>query len=298
MKKQPSLIKKDQAGFLFVLPVVLGILLVFLPMIAQTVHFSLNKITINPQGFDSEFIGLRQYVMLATQHLWFVQTSIQTFKNILIDLVCITIFSFFVAVLLNQKFKGRTISRMIFFLPVILAGGIIAQLENNDILMNMLHQNTAVDTGEITGAGLQNLYDILISTSLDIGLINIITDIVGRLYSVTLSSGVQILIFLSGLQSIPPSLREAACVEGSSGWEYFWKITFPLISPMIFVNAVYTMIDSSTKATNPIMSTVLHQIVSAEYTVASAMAILYMLVTGVIMLIIFGFAKKLVFYQN
>lgn len=289
--------KQNRAGYIFVLPIAVGFVLVFLPMFVQTVIFSFNNVNVS-SGFSLEYIGTAMYQRYLTQNEWFMKTSVSTFRNILIDLVCVLIFSFFIAVLLNQKFHGRTAARIIFFLPVILAAGVVAQVENGDVLMSMIQQTQSVDTGELDAGGVMGLSTLLQSSGLPKWVYAIITDVASRTYSILVASGVQILIFLSGLQSISPSLYEAAKVEGASGWESFWKITFPMISPMILVNGVYTMIDASTKSTNPIMQQVLYDTTTGKYTDASVIALMYLLVVAVMLVIIFGIIKGLIYYQT
>ena len=156
----------------------------------------------------------------------------------------------FAANLLNQKFKGRTIARVVFFLPVILGAGIVLQMEQTDYIMGQL-RSAAVEGGVLSGAILrQFLYELRIpETSLDY-----VMEAVDRIPEIIRASGVQILIFLAGLQSIPRSLYEAADVEGFTGWECFWLITLPMLSPLILTNAIYTIIDSFTTPANPLVS--------------------------------------------
>ena len=76
---------------------------------------------------------------------------------------------------------------------------------------------------------------------------------IDAIYDIIMASGIQIIVFLTGLQSISPSLYEAADVEGCSAWESFWKITFPMVSPLLLVNCIYTIIDFFMKNDNTVM---------------------------------------------
>lgn len=102
------------------------------------------------------------------------------------------------------------------------------------------------------------------------------------------------LIFLAGLQSISPSIYEACQIEGATGWETFWKVTFPMISPMILVNAVYTVIDAFTRTDSPATKVARE----AGGGLGGAMSWIYFLVVAVILLIVGGIASSFVFYQR
>ena len=107
------------------------------------------------------------------------------------------------------------------------------------------------------------------------------------------------LIFLAGLQSISPAIYEACRIDGATAWETFWKITFPMISPMILVNAVYTIIDSFTTESNVVMT-----FISSVYekpdgdVLSSAMSWIYFLIVIGIIALFAGIFSSVVFYQR
>ena len=112
------------------------------------------------------------------------------------------------------------------------------------------------------------------------------------------------MIFLAGLQSISPAIYESCKIDGATAWETFWKITFPMISPMILVNGVYTIIDSFTKSNNPVMA-----YASEAYTasladagggrgVSSAMSWMYFLIVILIVGLLASILGAFVFYQR
>lgn len=289
---------QNRAGYLFVLPIIIGLVFFFIPVFGKTVFFSFNEVKMVKDGYVTNPIGFLNYISLFSQDSWYIQTALQSILSVFIDFISILFFSFFVAVLLNQKFKGRTIARVIFFLPVVLATGIVSKIESGDLLMSMMQQGAQASVGGINVLSMTDIKQFLLSTAFNPTLINFVVSAIDRMYSIIVSSGVQILIFIAGLQSIPSQLYEAAQVEGCSGWEAFWKITLPMISPLILVNGIYTIIDSCTKSTNTIMDQVLNQTMMANYSYASVMAIVYLGAIAIMMSIIFLVTKKLVFYQN
>ena len=170
------------------------------------------------------------------------QNLITVLKDTAITTPMILIFSLFIAVILNQEFKGRGFARAIFFLPVIIATGPVYNIISGDI----------ASTGADSGAQFSTLFETDIVDQLlefvgvmniSAQLSNIINSVVTNIFGLVWSSGIQILIFLAALQNIPVSAKEAASMEGATAWEYFWKITLPYVSPMILANFIYTVID-------------------------------------------------------
>ena len=121
--------------------------------------------------------------------------------------------------------------------------------------------------------------------------------IASGLFNLIWRCGIQTIIFLSALQQISTSAKEAAQMEGATGWEFFWKITFPTISPMILVNLVYTVIDCFIDSENPVMNQVLTKTTQWEYGAATAMAWTYFAIVGVALGIIAAIVSRFIFYQ-
>ena len=168
-------------------------------------------------------------------------------KDTAITTPMILIFSLFIAVILNQKFKGRGFARAIFFLPVIIATGPVYNIISGNITSTGADSSAQFSTlfeTDIVGELLEFLGVMKINSHLSDMINSVVTNIFGLIWS----SGIQILIFLAALQNIPVSAKEAASMEGATAWEYFWKITLPYVSPMILANFIYTVIDSFTKS--------------------------------------------------
>lgn len=196
----------------------------------------------------------------------------------------ILVLSLFFALILNQKFHGKTFVRAVFFLPVILASGIILELINSDVAANQIMSGNAVAGGEITQS------DALATLLTDLGLsskvINFATNISDNLFNLAWLTGIQTVIFLAAVQSISGSLYEAAMVEGASSWEIFWKITLPMISPMILTNFIYSVVDCFTLNTNAVMKQVLNTAAQLKYGWSAAMAWVYFLIIFAVILIV------------
>ena len=296
--------KKARAGWVFVLPFVIGFLLVYLPIIWNSIFMSFHSLHIvTGGGYTLEFVGLENYSDALFEDPLFVQTLITGMKELLFDVPAILIFSLFMAVLLNQKMAGRAVFRAIFFIPVILSTGIMESIEGQNILGTMMEGSDSIDGSEQSAASeIVSVMDIeRLFYSMKIGreLVEYVVKMINEIYDIVNRSGVQMLIFLAGLQSISPAIYEACRIDGCTSWETFWKITFPMISPMILVNAVYTIIDSFTTDSNSVMKYI-NQVYQGSdgQVLSSAMAWMYFLIVMLILAAVAGIFSAFVFYQK
>ena len=296
--------KKARAGWVFVLPFVIGFVLVYLPIIWNSIFMSFHSLHIvTGGGYTLEFVGLENYSDALFEDPLFVQTLITGMKELLFDVPAILIFSLFMAVLLNQKMAGRAVFRAIFFIPVILSTGIMESIEGQNILGTMMEGSDSIDGSEQSAASeIVSVMDIeRLFYSMKIGkeLVEYVVKMINEIYDIVNRSGVQMLIFLAGLQSISPAIYEACRIDGCTSWETFWKITFPMISPMILVNAVYTIIDSFTTDSNSVMKYI-NQVYQGSdgQVLSSAMAWMYFLIVMLILAAVAGIFSAFVFYQK
>lgn len=300
--------RKARNGWLFVLPFVIGFIAIYCPIIFDSIKYSISSINQKPSGgIDLQFVGIKNYrdALFGDYGVDFIQALGDGLLKLLMDIPTIIVFSLFIAVLLNQKMIGRAAFRAIFFMPVILSTGLMASIEA--MSFNEFEDPTGgIDTGATQSGTTQivNSMDIeLLFSNMVIGgeLAETVAQAVNNIYDIVNRSGVQMLIFLAGLQSISPAIYESCDVEGATAWETFWKITFPMISPMILVNLVYTIIDSFTDNTNPVMtiiSTVYAEGGRSGQVVSSAMAWIYFIIVMLIIAAFAGIASAFTFYQR
>ena len=289
--------KKAKAGWWFILPFLFGFITVYVPIVYRSIIYSISD-KANDSG---QIIGFANYINILTEHESFTKTLTGGIQQLVFDIPAIVIFSLFMAVLLNQKVLGRAVFRAIFFVPVILGTGLIDELDSlaNPVLDNMQQQQGAQDGG--TGSSATEIistYDLAnLFEGMKVGteLVEYVTDLVNNIYGIINRSGVQLLIFLSGLQSISPAIYESCSIDGATTWETFWKITFPMISPMILVNTVYTVIDAFTSQSNSVIRLILS---TQQQPVAAAMAWVYFLIVLVLIGAVTAFVSSFVFYQR
>ena len=296
--------RKARAGWFFVLPFLIGFALIYLPMVWQSLQISFSKIMIGGASGTYELVpvGFLNYNEAITVDPSFTQILWeQGLPSLAIDIPAILIFSLFMAIMLNTKMVGRAVFRSIFFIPVILSTGIMESISAMDVLTDYMENGEGIDDGSgKTQDQLVSSDDLaVLFANMQVGseLVKIITDLVNDIFDIVNRSGVQMLIFLAALQSISPAIYESCKIDGATSWETFWKITLPMISPMILVNGIYTIIDSFTTESNPVMVYV--QSVYGEYQERStAMAWIYFAIVGLIVALIAALMSGLVFYQR
>ena len=299
--------RKARAGWIFVLPFIIGFILIYIPMVFDSIKLSFTELKYLPGGgYDPQWVGWDNYkeALLGEYAENFIKTLGSGLLKMLFDIPAILIFSLFMAVLLNQKMVGRAAFRAIFFIPVVLSTGIMESIDAQNILNDYMDSPGGIDDGSgssaateiVTALDIQRLFaGMKVGTKLTTYVVTMVNDI----FNIVNRSGVQMLIFLAALQSISPAIYESCRIDGATSWETFWKITLPMISPMILVNAVYTVIDSFTTNSNLVM-----QYVSEIYTksggqtTSSAMAWIYFMIIILIVAVIGAICSAFVFYQK
>ena len=307
-RKRPASLdaRKARSGYVFILPFLLGLALIYIPILLDSIWFSFNKITIEIiEGVPVQVLkpqGLEYYKYALLESPDFVTKLLEGIQQLIFEVPAVIIFSLFIAVVLNQKMLGRAAFRAIFFVPVIISTGIMMDFSaggQND-MSGAVGGETNSGTGESGASEIISVLDVQqLFASMKIGgeLVTYVVGIVNNVYNIINYSGVQMLIFLAGLQSISPSIYEACRIDGATGWETFWKITFPMISPMILVNAVYTVIDSFTRTNNPAMRFIQNAF-GLQPEMSTAMYWMYFLIIALIIVVVAGIASSFVFYQR
>ena len=297
--------RKSRSGWFFILPFLIGFVVIYLPMIYESIMMSFSEMEYVNGVQQSYFAGLSNYkeaIMTYTTKSGqtFVEVLLSGLKSLAFDLPAILIFSLFMAVMLNQKAAGRGLFRAIFFIPVVLSTGIMESIEAQNILSDTMSESIDDGSGQSASNQLVSAMDFQVlfnSMKVGTGVVNYVVQAVNNIFNIVNRSGVQMLIFLAGLQSISPAIYESCKIDGATAWETFWKITFPMISPMILVNGVYTIIDSFTVASNPVM-TFISTVYKEDDILSSAMAWIYFVIVILIVALIASVLSAFVFYQR
>lgn len=287
--------KKKFVGLAFISPFLVGLAIIFFPSIIRGLVFSFSEINIAIGGYTLTNIGFEHYRNALYDNPWFVQELVASIWNMLLNVPLIIAFSFFIAGILNQRFKGRTLARSILFLPVIVSAGVIAKVDNIEVLLGLAQSEQTEEV--LTHV---NVSAFFLRAGLPPQFVTYVTDAISRIYQVIIDSGVQILIFLAALQTIPPSLYEASAIEGATGWENFWKITFPMLSPYILTAAVYGIIDLLSSYRSPVMNVITYTATGMNANMPYSIAMSFLFFSAVIAILVFFIflISKIVFYYD
>lgn len=285
----------------FIAPWLIGFILFFIVPVINSFVMSLNNVTFQNNRLVYDFVGLSnfRYAITGDENYlpYFYESVINLFVNVPIILVC----SFFFSLILKDDFKGNTLMKVIFFIPVILGNGVfsIYQTELMDIQglsVEMIQSESNEILGNFTSSG---LISFMAQAGIPSAVLNYLTVPIERIYELMSKSGIQTFIFLSALKAVPPSLYESARVEGCSAWDSFWKITLPMVSPMIIVNTVYTIVDSFAAEDNRLLKYIYEiGFNNTKFGLSSAMAWIFFAVLAVIIAVVLRAVNKRIVYLN
>ncbi|MBQ9964315.1 MAG: sugar ABC transporter permease [Clostridia bacterium] len=297
--------KRELKGLVFVAPFALGMLFFFLIPLVQSFIFSFGDVRMNDAltGYQFDWGGIDNYVRALFRELNFTNELRTSVVNMLMNVPVIVMVSFLIAVLIKDKFVGRSLYRVLFFLPVILTAGILPNIDAEDVLQGLMGSGVVVGAdAKNTVAGLINtdqLSDLLLSMNIMPGAVNYLMEAIRNIITIVNNSGIQILIFLTALQTISPSINEAARVEGATPWEIFWKITVPMISPQLLVVTIYTIIDSFVNVNNSLMQYIYRiGFVKFEVGYAASMTWMYFLIVALVIGAFYFALSRFVFYND
>ncbi|TVP96380.1 MAG: sugar ABC transporter permease [Acholeplasmatales bacterium] len=286
----PYLTQKKFWGLVFVMPWVIGFMIFFAYPFVLTVYYSFHEVELRGEIITT-FVGMQNFInafqSLVIDNVIFSRVMVESLQDLMINLPVVLIFSLFIAVLLNTEFRGRAYVRAIFFIPVIFNAAAI------NIAMSGQFSSYLQASNEDSLFQLRAFQAFLMEMGLGRGLIAFLILSVERIFTIVNISGVQILVFLAALQSIPRHLYEAAAIEGATKYESFWKITFPMVSPMFLTVIVFTIV--STFVNSPITQFITRVSDRFAYGMSSALSLIFFLMNFVVLLIIYLIIRKSVF---
>ena len=289
--------RKAIAGYLFISPFIIGFLAFMVKPFFQSLYMSFCDVQLGSGIIQPIWEGLMNYKHAFMVDPEYNRLLVEEISRMVIYSLAIMVFSFFVALILNQEFKGRALVRAVFFLPVILSSGVILGLESDNQLMATLATQIETTTSNISIT--DALEQVLTTAGVGTRAFEKVFEIIDNIYDVAIASGIQIIIFLSGLQTISSSMYEAAEIEGCTKWESLWKITFPMISSLFLVNWIYTVIDFCMRSDNGVIEKIQKVMIDQmNYGLASAMSWVYFLIVLAFVGITSGIISRGVYYYE
>ena len=291
--------RRNRTGYVFITPFLIGFAAFMLIPLIQSFIFSFNDVKIVENGYTLVPKGLYNYQYILTIDTDFRQRIVNSFLTTLRDTLVVVPFSFFSALILSKEFHGRTFARAIFFLPVV-STGVLATMDSNSVISMMMNRDTASAANSMQDTfSASALITTLFADSLPVEMVDFITTATAGIYDIIIKSGLQIIIFIGGLNTISPSLFESSNIEGATAWVNFWKITFPMCGPYILLNVVYTIIDSFTNLSNPLIAKIRSDLMGLKnFGVASSAAWVYFIAIFAVLGIVFAVLQRRVFYHE
>ena len=293
--------RRNRSGYVFIAPFLIGFVLFMLIPIVQSFWFSFNEVRIVENGYELLAKGVENYRYVVAVDTDYRERLVESFVMTFRDTLVVIPFSFFSALILSRRFHGRTLARAIFFLPVIVSTGVLANTDSGNAVMGMMmgRDPTTASGNPLGTLSASGLIEFLLAESMPAELISFVTAATDGIYDIIIKSGIQIIIFISALNSISPSLYEASNIEGATAWENFWKVTFPMCSPYILLNTVYTVIDSFTNTSNPLIARVRNELMGlTNFGSASAAAWLYFFAIFIVLGAVYALISRKVFYYE
>lgn len=269
--------KNDMVGYGFIAIWLIGAIFFFIIPVITTLIYSLSDVTVTKEGMKTAMVGLENYKTALLVNPDFTRSLWESLVAMVGQVPIIVLFSMVIAVILNQNFRGRGVARVLFFLPVIIASGISIQI------LTQNGMSTDVSGEETMFMFKATIFPEEMGSS---AIVMYLQNLVNQIFNICWKSGIQILLFLSGLQTVPKSYYEVSSLEGATPWEEFWKITFPLLSPFSLLCVIYTIIDTFTDSSNKVMTLIKSAFDGLDYGLSSAMSWVYFVVILVVVLLV------------
>lgn len=283
-------------GHLYVLPFYIGFIFFFLTPIIESISYVFCNVSFDVTGVLTEFTGLENLKYIFNKDLDFKGNLVTSVTALLWKTPVILILSLLLAMIANINMPGKGVIRSVFFLPVILSSGVVLDTIREDDIAGLMMRGSVVSAnGSVVSSN--SLANMLEQAGLSVSIVNLFINISNNIFDLLFNCGIPMLIFLSGLQGISPSLYEASSVEGATAWDNFWKITLPMIMPVALINLVYIIVDNFASSSNLVMQQVLSSVELLKLGEASAMVWVFCAIIAVIFAVFFAVANKFKIFE-
>ncbi len=279
---------KSRYGRLFILPWQIGIVFFVLLPVLSSINYSFSDTTTSQYGLETTFVGLKNYLYIFKKDPYFIDKLTESFAELVYALPSIVVISMILGIVLNGKFRGRLFFRSIYFLPVIIASGVVLQWIQSATSTSL----TGAGVAQSESANMIDISEVMSLIGISGSFVTYFQTAISKIFDLVWASGIQIVLVISGLQSIPESLYEVSKVEGCSKWEEFWFITFPMLSRITVLVVIYTIVDLMTDKTNVVMGYIHNLMSTLNYGESSAMLWSYILISSAFMgILVYAFKK-------
>jgi len=287
--------RRGRWGYVFTFPFIIGAVLGIIYPVVLSLVYSFGELVPQEIGYKINFVGIENYKTLFTVDPDFTRQLVETLQNTILKVPVAIIFSFFLACVLNSEFPGRGLARTVLFLPMIISSKLVKTLLNQDIVSSEMSNKGAEEAVMLS----DKFAEFLMSLNVGDGLADFLTSSVNDIQNLLYMSVIPTIIILAGLQLVSRSIYEASYVEGATSWEVLWKISLPMVSPLLLVSLIYCVIDSFTGVGNSIISRVGYECFTAfNFGIGSAVAWSYLIVVLLIVAVVFLIANRFVSYDT
>lgn len=283
---------KSRYGLMFILPWIIGLIVFFFIPIIQSIIYSFCSVVITSDGVKTTWVGLENYTEILKRDPNYMNYLKEAIGEFAYSLPIILVLSLILAMVLNQKFHGRVFFRALYFLPVIIATGKVMSY----IFMTTDEDLSSMGVSGGMASGLISVEDLTDALNMGTEIAEFVSNAINNIFNLVWSCGIQIVLFIAGLQSIPSHLYEASKVEGATKWEEFWFITFPMLSRITLLVGVFTMVELFINERSPMIEQVYGRMRGGQYDIPSAMIWFYFIIAvaimGIVMLAFVKFIMK------
>ena len=296
-RRRGSSLEKQRGrwGWFFVAPWILGISVFFVWPMIDSIVYSFSRLNVTENGFQLTFVGFENFLYFFTEDTFFLQYLAESIGGIIPSVLMIVAFSILIALVLKEKFLGRSLARAVFFFPVIIASGVVITILKSQVMMSGSSVSNMSPSYLFQAP---DLVEVFADLKIPDKVLTSITDILNQIFDLTWKSGVQILLLLAAINNIPASFYEVGVMEGATAWEKFWKITFPTISPTLLVVIIYTIIDGFTDYGNKVMGMLRDFYTNNNYAYSATIGVIYFVCILAIIGLINFILSRWVFYSS
>lgn len=283
---------KSRYGLMFILPWIIGLIIFFFIPIIQSIIYAFCSVIVTSDGVKTTWVGLENFVEILKRDPKYLTWLSESIGDFAYSLPIILVLSLILAIMLNQNFRGRVFFRALYFLPVIIATGKVMGYVFSTTDENLTEMGVSAGMA----SGMIQVSDLTGALNMGTEIATFVSNAINNIFNLVWSCGIQIVLFLAGLQSIPATLYEASRVEGATKWEEFWFITFPMLSRITLLVGIFTMVELFINERASMIEQVYGKMRGGQYDIPSAMIWFYFIVVcaimGIIILAFYKFVMK------
>ena len=267
--------RQNRLGYSFLAVWLIGFLVFTAYPLINTIYLSFNRVSLTVFGWEMVWVGFENYITALLRNIYFTPALLAFLVMQLLFVPTIVTIAFILALLLNQKIKGRSFFRTVYFLPVIvLSGTVMTQL---------------IESGSTDMTGVEALFIYRMIENFSVEFAQAIAVIFDSFSMILWFTGIPIVLYINGLQKINRQLFEAAQIDGATAWQILWKITLPIIRPIGLIVSIFSIVQLGTFPINPVYQMIVESMQNTTFGLGYASAYAWIYSVVVLLLIAVAF---------